>query len=920
MRPLKLTMQAFGPYAGRVALDFTRLGDQGLYLITGDTGAGKTTIFDAIAFALYGEPSGSDRRSDMLRSKYALPETKTEVELEFLYAGKTYRIIRNPEYLRPALRGDKKDVRQSADATLIYPDGRIVTKVTQVTDAVRSLLGVDAAQFKQIAMIAQGDFRRLLQASTEERQRIFRRIFNTSFYESLQERLQARTREYRAACESGRQSVNQCLTSVKADSLSPLSERLAEAKAGRMTLDESCAVIETLIAEDERAEAAAMEERNAQSALLSRAEAVRALALEGQKQAMEFASAVQKREREQARRAQCESELANAQTALASAAELAEERAALNQQLTVYEALETETRAAAELRGRTETRRAQIAKRESAAAKRRDALDRDSEELRALSDAGAAFERLNGDKLKTAGRQLKQLSMDLNAYRDAERRLQAAQNEYLARRAAFEREDEAYRRADQLFYDAQAGLLAQTLREGEPCPVCGSRAHPTPASLKQGAPTEDALRQMKKRLESAREAKETAARSAQERSSAAQEKRETLIRALEEQLANGALEDAEARVSARLEALRAEYSACMNQIQRENTRKMRKDELDRQLPEQTAALEKLNAELESLRMEQTRDLARLDSAEKQIADRRSGLKYDSLNAARARIRALEARQTELSEAEKAARERFDACNRELAQLEGRIQQLEAQKKTAPEKSLPEAEADVRAIQERMNALNAREKQLNQRLEWNRAALDGARTGGTELQKNEALYTEMRALSNTASGQVSDKEKIMLETYVQTAYFDRILRRANRRLMVMTGGQYELKRSGAGGKRSQSGLDLDVIDHINSTARQVQSLSGGEAFKASLALALGLSDEIQSASGGVKLDTMFVDEGFGSLDGESLSQAMRALGDLAESHRLVGIISHVAELKERIDRQIVVTKEKTGGSSVKIVGD
>ena len=184
----------------------------------------------------------------------------------------------------------------------------------------------------------------------------------------------------------------------------------------------------------------------------------------------------------------------------------------------------------------------------------------------------------------------------------------------------------------------------------------------------------------------------------------------------------------------------------------------------------------------------------------------------------------------------------------------------------------------------------------------------------------ALLVAVRTLSNTASGQVSDKEKIMLETYVQTAYFDRILRRANRRLMVMTGGQYELKRSGAGGKRSQSGLDLDVIDHINSTARQVQSLSGGEAFKASLALALGLSDEIQSASGGVKLDTMFVDEGFGSLDGESLSQAMRALGDLAESHRLVGIISHVAELKERIDRQIIVTKEKTGGSSVKIIGD
>ena len=251
MRPLKLTMQAFGPYAGRVALDFMRLGDQGLYLITGDTGAGKTTIFDAIAFALYGEPSGSDRRSDMLRSKYALPETKTEVELEFLYAGKTYRIIRNPEYLRPALRGDKKDVRQSADATLIYPDGRIVTKVTQVTDAVRGLLGVDAAQFKQIAMIAQGDFLKLLLASTEDRKKIFRRIFHTQPFQQLQDRLREMSLELKREHDEVSASLRQYIGGILCDEGDALFVDVQSAWRGESPVSEIVRLLQRLIARDE---------------------------------------------------------------------------------------------------------------------------------------------------------------------------------------------------------------------------------------------------------------------------------------------------------------------------------------------------------------------------------------------------------------------------------------------------------------------------------------------------------------------------------------------------------------------------------------------------------------------------------------------------------------------------------------------
>ena len=295
-----------------------------------------------------------------------------------------------------------------------------------------------------------------------------------------------------------------------------------------------------------------------------------------------------------------------------------------------------------------------------------------------------------------------------------------------------------------------------------------------------------------------------------------------------------------------------------------------------------------------------------------------GLEFESAAAARARLDELRREKDALAAALQAAEKGREDCRSRLTEERGRIDTLEKQLSGAAEEDAPALQAALEELRAARQALRARKETLAGRMGVNRRAVEELRGGAEQLEQAQREWQWMGALSATVNGTLSGRDKIMLETYVQTTYFDRILRRTNVRLMAMTDGQYELKRRiGAENQRSQSGLELDVIDHYNGTERSVKTLSGGESFKASLALALGLSDEIQSWAGGVRLDTMFVDEGFGSLDEESLEQAIRALSALTEGSRLVAIISHVAELKERIDRQIVVTKDPAGGSRVTV---
>ena len=1087
MRPLKLTLSAFGPYAGTVCLAMDQLGTRGLYLITGDTGAGKTTIFDAITYALYGEASGDNRDASMFRSKYALPETPTFVELEFLCSGRRYTVRRSPEYLRPARRGGGTTV-QKAEAELHLP-GRVVTKPREVTAEIVSIIGLNRSQFSQIAMIAQGDFLKLLLADTKSRQEIFREIFKTRYYMVLQERLKGESGRLQRSCEAEQASVQQYIGGVQGDD-----PRLTLAKQGALPFGETLELVEQLIAADEQAETDSQQAMAALEGQLDEVTALLGKAEELEKTRARLAQARQQREALGARvvadRAALEARLADTpkrqaleeqlhawqaefprygelrqrQDALTA---LEEQRtqtaaglAAGEQQRAVKQAaLEDWRREAAALAGaegekerlhaetaRTESRRqALLALQEDAAQWERlgralqegqaqcAALARQQETLEeTLRGETAALQTLraqwNAEEGLEARReqlrgQLRQTRADDAALADLQTQLaqcekarRAADTALAAYRSAMQRGTrlgEDFRQKNQAFWDEQAGILAQTLQEGAPCPVCGAVHHPAPAQMSRTAPTEA-------ELNAAREALEDARRQAMEKSLAAgrarsafEERQRQLLEGMApyaadpspdtaaEQLArcredttgtlaklDAALAKLDERIARRealgktiqereaaLEARQQQREALAGQSskalaaqsglrgQRETlhaglVRQMADTLPGRELTELAGALADVQAALDTLAQQRTQaeqrlrrgqelailvprqeqavqaldarlaadreQLAGLNSRRAELSAQldalRAGLQFADAAASQAAQQQARQAMEQLDAARKAAEDACHASSAELLGIDTAIQQLTALLAQSEE-------IDAAAQQARRESLLAQKAQaagalqtLRTRLTTNRTALDNIRQRTASLQTLEQRYAWVRALSNTANGNLPGKEKIALETYVQMTFFDRILRRANLRLLVMSGGQYELKRRRtAENNRSQSGLELDVVDHYNGSERSVRSLSGGESFKASLSLALGLSDEVQSAAGGIRLDTMFVDEGFGSLDEESLQQALRALTGLTEGSRLVGIISHVSELKDRIDKQIIVTKDRTGGSRAQIVG-
>jgi len=767
MRPLMLTLSAFGPYAGEETIDFTKLGTKGLYLITGDTGAGKTTIFDAIVFGLYGEASGEARGADMLRSKYAAADTPTYVRMLFSYRGAEYRITRNPEYRRPSRKGEGYTVNK-ADAELVCPDGRIVTKNREVTRAVTELLGLDKNQFTQIVMIAQGDFLKLLYARTEDRSRIFREIFHTKAYQTLQERLKTEAGALRQEYETLEKSIDQYLEGILCEE-EDFAARMDSVRQNRKAIPTEDIV--TLIQE----RIAAQEE---QLILLQKR-------LDTYEKELEQVNQVIGRVNERKKRKE---ELEEAKKRLLR----------IGPSLTLIQ----------------------------------EQYDRKQRVFQEFEEGRAQLERAYRDSLEMLEKKEAQEQMRLQVER-LRRETAAGRKAYEQAALLHRRAKDIYDEMERQYLDEQAGVLALHLEKGKPCPVCGSLTHPMPAKQKEGAPSKEAVDRARKEAETANV---------------------RLHKASEEA---GALKG-------RLESAQEQY------------RLMLEAETDK---EKEAVLFRFTGK---------------EEAEKMLREK----ERENLQLKR-----------ELAEMEKEYRNQekeFQRCRNIAEMLE---RQLEEDGETVPE----ELEEKRCALTEQKQLALKEQRELHRCVQTNAGIVRDIEKRGRQMKAVEEKWGLIGELAGTFNGNVAGKDKIMLETYVQMTYFDRMIGRANTRFMMMSGGQYELKRAAAQNIKSQSGLELDVVDHYNATVRSVRTLSGGEAFLASLSMALGLSDEIQSTAGGIALDTMFVDEGFGYLDDEALAQAIRALQGLAEGNRLVGIISHVGSLKEKIERQIVVTKEKSGGS-------
>ncbi|MBR2404943.1 MAG: SMC family ATPase [Clostridia bacterium] len=913
MRPQKLIMSAFGPYAGRVELDLSVLGNSGLYLITGDTGAGKTTIFDAITYALFGEASGDNRDATMFRSKYAEAETPTEVELYFTYAEKEYYVKRNPEYERPKTRGEGSTI-EKANAELHLPGGRVVTKLKEVNSAIAQILGIDAAQFTQIAMIAQGDFLKLLLATTDERKKIFQKLFVTQNYHALQEKLKLESGKLGAEYDALKNSIAQYINGIVCDEDDVLSIRVQKAKANELPVSEIVDLINELIAADSHIEAKFSADIKACDDSL---EAITRLLTKAQTLKMA------KESLDRAQNELCKAEtISHTLAARLNEAEahsgeidaLVKQIAELEAELSLYDELGAAKKQLADISGQMQNDQQSLGAKTEQEKAICDKISELEKELTHLSNVGADKAKCEAEirELSAKKADIDRVSKGLDELKVLRERLSVAQSDYTRKSSLASSARAQYEAMHKAYLDEQAGILANLLTDGEPCPVCGSIEHPHPAKASANAPSKQQLELLQKALDDAQADENVASQTAGRIKGALCEKESAVASLSAELFGDCEPESVKHDVLSKLE-----FCTCkLSKIEKDE---LRKADIEKRLPIGREKLEIVLKEIDVLRQNIAKGEAMSIALSNSIATLSQKLSFESRNEAECAKAKLQSQKQKLEDELKNAKAAFDDNAKTIVAIKSAIE--ENQKLLTAASPIDEARQleKQQELKHRREELLSLQKSIHSRKSANVVILDSITQKLDQIREVEEKWTWLKSLSNTANGNISGKEKVMLETYVQMTYFDRIINRANTRFMVMSGGQYELKRRiEPANNRSQSGLELDVIDHYNGSCRSVKTLSGGESFKASLSLALGLSDEIQSSAGGIRLDTMFVDEGFGSLDEESLSQAIRALSSLADGNRLVGIISHVNELKERIDKQIVVKKQQSGGSRINII--
>lgn len=920
MRPTKLIISAFGPYASRSEIDLEKLGTNGLFLITGDTGAGKTTIFDAIAFALYGKASGSNRDESMLRSKYAEPGTPTEVELTFIYGGKEYRIKRNPEYERPKIHGMGTTMEKS-NAELYFPDRPPISGSKEVTSAVIDIMGVDRDQYTQIAMIAQGDFLKLLLATTDERKKIFQKIFRTHTYYQLQELLKSESDKLGKEYEMVLAGIRQYVNGIVCHSEDSLNTGIEKAKAGELTMQETLTLLSELIEKESLLEEDISKESDAISKLL---EAITAriasaeLCEEARKSiechTSELTTATK-------RLAELTALLESERERASACAELTLKIASIQAQLDEYSERDSkmveEKQLGAQLEGDTALLKSRVEKKNELLSL-----------CEALKTEWRSLEGIEADKVKAEAEREAvtkknniciELLQELTVLSDICKELSDDRDEYLRLRDVAEEIKRQYDSRYRLYLDGQAGILADELADGKACPVCGSFTHPSPAVKPEQVPTKDELDKSRIAADTAREKAAKASEKASKTKGRADEKQKSVSERLLNEFGITNLDTANGQLSAILGETENEIKRIDEAIKAVSDKIARRKAIDVELSEKEKLISDSDEFIRTTNERITATQTYLESLRERISALSEKLDFANATEATAEKRRLEQEKEALELSLKSAERNVINQQTVISELKAKISEAEKHLENAEDTDIEAAREEYASLKERKTALDTKIKEIHARIVTNKSSEKNICQRSVEISRIEERWTWIKALSNTARGNLSGKDKTMLETYVQKTYFDRIIARANKRLLIMTGGQYELKRSDkAENKKSQSGLELDVKDHYNGTERSVKSLSGGESFMASLALALGLSEEIQASAGGIKLDTMFVDEGFGSLDEDSLAQAIKALMSLGESNRLVGIISHVRELKDSISNQIVVTKERSGGSKATII--
>lgn len=910
MRPLKVTISAFGPFADKTVIDMQTLGDSGVYLITGDTGAGKTTIFDAISFALYGKPSGNNREDNMLRSDYADPNTPTFVELLFEYNGKVYKVKRNPKYTRLKKNGTGFTV-ENKNAELTMPDGSIISGSETVTAEIVELIRLDRERFNKIAMIAQGDFQKLLFADTKERMPLFRKIFGTYNYKTMQDELKDLCDSIKAEYEQVSGFIRQNIASAVCDEDDENYADLEFYKQNEHSDTNAALKIISEITQTEELKVQTIDNdiNRVESELVSLQNKIGAAQLiaDKLKRAQELCKLIEN----------AEIQLEKAQNDLKTAEENAQKVADLNEtmvkiknSLSEYDEFEKVKSEIANLKSLIETNSFNVSKLESKIAYNISVKDDLTKRISTEAEVKSANVTATGDfeKIKDRLSKLDQLNEWLNGYNMLKEGAQKAKLEYENAAKEYELIKNEYELKNTAYLNEQAGILASELLENNPCPVCGSLSHPNPAKLSKVAPSKDEIDKLKEAVDRANKQRFDLS----EKSGKAKSEVSTLGERLIEESGHIFAEfdkrqlptlivNERYKISTQASSIKQVISTTEKTLSEIADFKVRLPQIESEIANGQAFILKLKTDLST----QTAQIEEKNLQLNKLAER---LKYKCRDDAKSAILKLDTEISTLNNAVKYANEKMTAASSQIISYKG---ELEGLKGTQQTENLDELKLQNQKISADLKSFRSRRESILNNIVINQKAMKEIEKLSAKLINIREKLVTVEKLSNAASGSVTGKHKLSLEAHIQAVYFDRILNRANIRLMKMSSGRYEMKRAGLTDKKNaQTGLEIDIVDHYTGAVRKVKTLSGGESFMASLSLALGLSDEIQSSSGGIKLDCMFIDEGFGSLDETSLSLAMQAFGGLSNG-RLVGIISHVAELKEKISKQIVVKKSRTG---------
>ena len=927
MKPLKLTMSAFGSYAGKNVIDFTGQ-QQGIFLITGDTGAGKTTIFDAITYALYNQTSGGERNGNMMRSQYAQPETETYVELEFLYRGQTYRVRRNPDYkITKTLKNGKiREQKVPHSVELTMPDGTVFPEKKNATDAkIIEILGLTADQFSQIVMIAQGDFLKLLYTKSDERKMIFSKLFRTDIYWKIQENLRRKSMEMDERIQENDRAFEQEKSRII---LLPESEELP--------LDE---LVERL---RERLKDA-LKEQNLRRANVEELNKKITKYEEINKLFVSLEKIRQNGKELEARQVESKERRQQIENALKADKVLVAEQQNLRQQQTVEQSVQAIAKMEETLTNNQEMFETLKTQQQEAEAKqKREAADIQKKML-ALEQSFPSYEALQN--ARSEEQQAKKVWEDLGkiseesfhkkkagiaALKEQQKRqeqvVEQTKKNWEQTSLSASESAKHYEHMYEAFLKEQAGILAENLSAGCPCPVCGSTVHPDPAKLSDHAVTELEVEQAKKTRAAAEEKRDLAYAAFE----AEKTEKQKLAQAVEKEEADFVL----AQTIAKQQRKEAEQNYVSLQKIAEQIREKLVYPSFAEAKKQYAAMQKALAAAEQ-------EIERKRQKVSELAEAMNTLKGQKLAEEENQKTAKKlAAKTEKEYAKLLEKSGFvseetyhlailpersrSKLEREEKEYESQCLRQQSEQKLLEKQVSGKTYTDTTELNEQLKA----EKQALKETEKTYMELHTAYENDRSVLQNCAVYLEkgkklesedqvIKSLSKTANGRLSGSAKIDFETYIQRQYFKQIIHEANKRLLTMSNHQFilKLKEEANTGRKTNEGLDLSVYSLVTDSERDVKTLSGGESFLAALAMALGLSDIVERSAGAIHPDMMFIDEGFGSLDAQSRQQAIEVLAELAGDSRMVGIISHVTELKEQIDRKLVVSRTDKGSRAV-----